>query len=261
MDGKWMVVLRFIRLNLKLRWISLRGIGYREDSQALGGMRFGIGGMRFGHTIYGQLPTDDESDSSTDWNDPEPDWSDSDGEGEADLDSIANHSNVIAVGQQQQQQHTLPGNLLGETSDDQEDPMSEYNGGGEFVADEEHSTENHSDATAVEDEQEEGQGDSADDSNDDQEDHMSDLDYILNSSILDNDETDGPAQDTGQPAQQQPTERASTPVLACYCHHGYRWTDDLGDNGITVTKIQWKRWTKWVERRCQIHDPPPEAAM
>jgi len=46
----------------------------------------------------------------------------------------------------------------------------------------------------------------------------------------------------------------TTPLL-CGCENGYGW-DDLDDDGITVTRSQWKRWEKWAEKHCPLCDPP-----
>jgi hypothetical protein len=42
--------------------------------------------------------------------------------------------------------------------------------------------------------------------------------------------------------------------LHCDCGNDFGW-DDLDDNGISVTKEQWKKWGKWVEKSCPRHDP------
>jgi hypothetical protein len=40
----------------------------------------------------------------------------------------------------------------------------------------------------------------------------------------------------------------------CFDGNGNAW-DDLSDDGIGVTKLQWKRWEKWAVKRCELHDP------
>lgn len=39
----------------------------------------------------------------------------------------------------------------------------------------------------------------------------------------------------------------------CACEHGFA-LDNIGDNGISVTKDQWKRWQIWAVKRCWQHD-------
>ncbi|KAK0113602.1 hypothetical protein ONS95_013847 [Cadophora gregata] len=39
----------------------------------------------------------------------------------------------------------------------------------------------------------------------------------------------------------------------CACEHGFA-LDNIGDNGILVTKDQWKRWQIWAMKRCWQHD-------
>lgn len=41
----------------------------------------------------------------------------------------------------------------------------------------------------------------------------------------------------------------------CLDDNGYAWSSlDNDDNGIRVSKLQWKRWEKWAVKRCELHD-------
>jgi hypothetical protein len=41
----------------------------------------------------------------------------------------------------------------------------------------------------------------------------------------------------------------------CDCSNGYRWEELEDDYGLDPTKAQWKRWERWVVRSCSEHDP------
>lgn len=45
----------------------------------------------------------------------------------------------------------------------------------------------------------------------------------------------------------------NTRGLHCECGNGYGW-DDLDDNGVSVTREQWKKWEIWVKKSCSRHD-------
>jgi hypothetical protein len=70
------------------------------------------------------------------------------------------------------------------------------------------------------------------------------------------DEVDENESDLARDFQNIPITESTIP-LPCDCQNGYGW-NDLDDDGITVTKSQWKRWEKWVVKPCQLCDPLPE---
>ncbi len=42
-------------------------------------------------------------------------------------------------------------------------------------------------------------------------------------------------------------------MARCRCSHGFGW-DDLHDNGVSISRKQWKRWETWALLRCKTHD-------
>ena len=57
----------------------------------------------------------------------------------------------------------------------------------------------------------------------------------------------------------------STSSSPCECSNGYSLGDlslgDSRDNGIgDIQKSQWKRWERWVIKRCPFHDGPASVA-
>ncbi|KAH6720762.1 hypothetical protein BKA61DRAFT_240073 [Leptodontidium sp. MPI-SDFR-AT-0119] len=49
-------------------------------------------------------------------------------------------------------------------------------------------------------------------------------------------------------------ERKSQYTTRCQCGNGFAW-DDLVDNGVSVSRKQWKMWQIWTANRCLMHDP------
>ncbi|KUJ18735.1 uncharacterized protein LY89DRAFT_732284 [Mollisia scopiformis] len=52
-----------------------------------------------------------------------------------------------------------------------------------------------------------------------------------------------------------PPRTESETSLQCECWE-YGW-DLLDDDGVSVTEDQWRKWQKWVEKSCAIHDTRP----
>lgn len=47
----------------------------------------------------------------------------------------------------------------------------------------------------------------------------------------------------------------------CDCENGYGWADlEDDDHGLDPTKVQWKRWERWVIKGCLKHDPEQSEA-
>jgi hypothetical protein len=230
-NGKWERVLKFIRLNLKLEWISLRWISYNEHLV--------LGGMQFANMIYGPPPdTDGDSDISEDF----------DSEGESDPEdpegtwSVSNASSESSDSEdereQRQQNGTHEAALLLDGSHDADPDMDE--------------DDNHSDRsedTMIGGQTQDSLEDSTDESNDEQDDGMSDLDDMHNIPHVESPNMNS----TGRP----PFVAGSS----CHCMEGFSWDQHPRDNGFQVTRLQWKKWEKWVLKRCQRgHDPRPEDA-
>ncbi|KAH7327199.1 hypothetical protein BKA65DRAFT_64045 [Rhexocercosporidium sp. MPI-PUGE-AT-0058] len=49
-------------------------------------------------------------------------------------------------------------------------------------------------------------------------------------------------------------ESKSHYTTRCQCGNGFAW-DDLVDNGVSVSRKQWKMWQIWTVNRCVMHDP------
>lgn len=43
--------------------------------------------------------------------------------------------------------------------------------------------------------------------------------------------------------------------LQCECGNGKFGWHDLNDNGVSVSRTQWKEWQEWVKKSCFLHDP------
>lgn len=213
-DGTWRRVLEFIRMYMKPKWISLRGIGY--EPMRLGGMQFGLGSVQFGNRIYrghsGMGNSEDESSDESDFEE--------DGE-------------------------------IGRWSESGEGEGSESGNEGRSVG-------NYSDMTATGDQSHDSGEDSA--TEDDHDDNMSDLDELH---TLSEEPSDTVLEAAGL-SQQVPRHQTITILDSrCRCYEGYAWemmtTSPKGDNGVSVTRSQWKEWQIWAVNRCKIHDPPQEA--
>ncbi|KAK2623722.1 hypothetical protein QTJ16_006903 [Diplocarpon rosae] len=187
-DPTWQRVLRYIRSQLKLSWISLRMISYEGEENQTGGM----------HPMA-PLPHQHDNDSESDIEDPN-DWSDSQIEDE--------------VEEQEE-----------EEEDSEEDGG---NGGGTMMAQDISSAHHLADNEASV----EGLGvyDTSVGEPEEDEDHHSDLDEIHGEFEVDHTQS------------------------SCHCHSGFAW-DDLGDDRVSISKQQWKRWERWSIYRCEVHDP------
>lgn len=106
--GSWAKVLRVIRLNLNLSWVSLRGISYPSNSE--------LGGMNFAPWPHGPLSDDSDEDSDID-----DEWSGSDTESSTD-EEPADMSTI-----ESDQSHHIPSsdNNHSEGSEDGNDDASD----------------------------------------------------------------------------------------------------------------------------------------
>lgn len=145
-DGHWKKVLQFIRMNLKLNWVSLRGVYYNNNT-------LNLGGMQFGNMIYGRPPdgdSDDEDDFDAD--DLEDNWSLSNDSEGLDLDDETEETTQNGIHED--------GGLHEDNT--------------EAIEDDDRSDD--SESTTVGDQVHDGLEDSTDESNDEHDDGMSDLD-------------------------------------------------------------------------------------
>ncbi|CAL3970384.1 unnamed protein product [Diplocarpon coronariae] len=180
-DLTWQRVLRYIRSQLKLNWISLRMISYEDGESQTAGMH-----------PTAPIPHQHDNDSESDIEDPN-DWSDS----------------QIEDVEEEEEESEEDG--AGTTTAQDTSSMQDF-------ADDEASVEGHGIDEASIGEPEED------------EDHHSDLDEIHGETEVDH------------------------TVSSCHCHRGLAW-GDLGDDGVLISKQQWKRWESWSIHRCGLHDP------
>lgn len=183
-DCDWRKVLQLIRREMRLNWVSLRGIDYEDDTHAVAGMHF--------VNVHAQNNAISDEDS--------------------DLDEMSDHDDVWSESNDENADGIEEGDSDGVASD-VETVVGEQNEGGQ-----DESTEESHESHESHDEVDENESDLARD--------------FHNSSIVEN-----------------------IIPLPCDCQNGYGW-GDLDDDGIAVTRTQWKRWEEWAVKPCQSCDPP-----
>lgn len=148
--GLWRNVLYFIRLNLNLKWFSLRGIRYNDDLLAMGG-------MPFGNTIYGPPPPGDSDSSDDDYN----------------IDTYSKSSSSSSdTGDE------MAGRQA--STEDSDDETVSLNGEESIVDEDDRSDISDSDSTTVAISTDDDQEDSTNDSHEELDDGLSDLDETHN---------------------------------------------------------------------------------
>ncbi|RDW87495.1 hypothetical protein BP5796_03189 [Coleophoma crateriformis] len=70
-------------------------------------------------------------------------------------------------------------------------------------------------------------------------------------------DTDSDHMELPEPVHHGMNDEQQDHQYKCICDSGYNDDDDLGDNGIFVTKEQRLFWQQWALRKCYIHDPEP----
>lgn len=227
--SRWDRILRVIRRELKLKWISLRGIGY-------------VGAQRFGAVF-------DDSDSDSDMHLHDDSLDDEEAqtpEAEADNGTSVNSDTASEVTQANEGSDEDPVAISDTASEEIE--VSENEEGPNATG-----TITPISNTAPEeiDSDDESIGSESDGENDAEGSELGQAlhdNFISDSTMVYHSTTPESPTNTQHPHQ--------IPHFNCDCFdgNGNAW-DDLNDDGIGVTKLQWKRWEKWAVKRCELHDP------
>jgi hypothetical protein len=243
--GKWIEVLKFIRRELKLKWISLRQVGYEPK----------IGGGPAAQPEYGGGFAFMRNHSDDDY----------------EISSSEN-SDEIVLGQ-----HDGTDDGAAQSTEQGEFGALENNDSGGSVADEDHLGQmGHWDDAALDEteppDNEENEADFFGNSESGgsivEEDDGHDSEHTPPHSVAGDSEVgvvnplaiDDQMMVQHSSAPVGPLQDDSLPN--CECWNGNAWGDLEDDNGLDPTKSQWKRWEKWVVRGCWEHDPKydPSAA-
>lgn len=228
--GRWMEIVKFLRQELRLKWVSFRQVGYDPR----------IGGGPVPETGYGsgfamlRGPPDDEYETSSEDSDDigEHAGAQSDHEGETNependedgqrvVDDNPNQETVVEI-------HADISPTIDVIEGHQQvAPAPDNNEAAGLVHEENHDDSLESPSRSIAGDSEVGDVNSL---------ALDDRTMVQHSS----------APDDAPPNSQR----------HCDCENGYGW-DDLedDDHGLDPTKAQWKRWERWVIKGCSKHDP------
>jgi len=221
--GSWSRVLKTIRLNISLHWISLRGISYHGASPHVMGLEPALG--------HGPEDSDDESDSVS-WTGSESEESSDDEENsseEGETDSDSQHDQSLDRDDEDNDSEDRDDNEE-DGSDDDESIL----GHGMHIG---YNIFSHHRLRML-------------------------TSHRSLPSTIETTMPASPAIATSGSSNINNTNHNTLPYRhvhrpsqpgQCCCFIGYAW-DKLDDNRVTVQEAQWKKWQRWVLKPCRLHD-------
>jgi hypothetical protein len=221
-EGKWLEILKLLRLELKLTWASFRQVGYEPSigggpipEAGPGGGFALLRGPPKGYEEYSSGSSDDIGEHVVTSQGSESDEEDSSEDGGPDAENNDSDDTVEEV--------DLESNNVAQSVSDEEAALSDDTGSAGPVENSDHSDESEdSPSGSIAGDSEVG---------------------VVNSLALD---------DQTMVEHSSASDHAES---SCNCGNGYAW-GSLGDDlGLDPTKQQWKMWERWVVSACSEHDP------
>lgn len=256
-EGNWIDIVKFLRLELQLNWVSFRQVGYEP---MIGGGLVPETGFGGGFGVLRRPPEDDSDTSSSVSSD---DIGDHAGTGNEAARSSDEEEASSSENDEAERSHVdvLPseesvGNM-GSDSDENSTANDESEAHGGAYND--HATVEdtglHSGGLTLSENRPASMADGDVSAGSSVDIHHDDHGEDRSGSATGDSEDGANELALDDQTMVQHSSATDPPARGCECENGYGWDDLQDDDGLDPSKAQWKMWERWGVRPCPVHDP------